>query len=371
MHINATTSDLNYALNIATRAIAIRPVKNVYKGVLIETTDNGVLMTTTDGEMSIKTHVNATVLEEGSVVMPAKLFSEIIKKQESGFLDIQVKENLRTVIKNNQSKTNLLALEGEDFPDVMDLHTEHVITMPCSALKNAISKVAFSISLDESRKILTGILLDVRPEEVRLVTIDGFRLAMQRIITHNELTQEKVKLVIPGNIMSEISKILPDDDEIPVHIKYTKTHVEVLFQNVQLLSTLLIGEFIDYERIIPNSFVTEITLDCHQFADAVDRCALMSREAKENLVNFHVQQDVFTITAASEQGDIKEIIEVNGDFEEIKLTFNTRFMMDIIRNVEGEKTMMCINTNVSPVVFRPLGNDKFLYLILPVRTFQS
>ena len=186
MHFRVQTDEINYSLGMVTRAIAARPIKQVYDGVLIETTDDALVLTCTDGEISIKAKVNAIVEEDGCALLPAKLFAEMMRKQPAGEVDVRIDDRMRALIRSRGSNTSMACMAAEDFPDIRDVMGENVVNLPCKRLRDAISRVLFAVSTDESRKILTGILMEVHPSETLMVGLDGFRLALQRIEAENQ-----------------------------------------------------------------------------------------------------------------------------------------------------------------------------------------
>lgn len=373
MHFRVQTDEINYSLGMVTRAIAARPIKPAYDGVLIETTDDALVLTCTDGEISIKARVNAIVEEDGCALLPAKLFYEMMRKQPAGEVDVKIDERMRALIRSRGSNTSMACMAAEDFPDLRDVMGENVVNLPCNRLRDAISKVLFAVSTDESRKILTGILMEVHPEETLMVGLDGFRLALQRIKAENQLpasaTKGQISAVVTGRILGEFSKMLPDSDEM-AQIIFNSSHIMYSFGSVRVYATLLTGEFIDYRRILPTTWTTEVMVMRSQFSDSIERCSLMAREGKNNLIYLHMQQScVMELTANAERGDVHEEIEIGFEGNELNIAFNSRYLTDIIHNIDGERICMCFNSSVSPCMIKPIEGDDYTFLVLPVRIF--
>lgn len=373
MQFKAATDEINYGLNMVTRAIAARPARQVYEGVMIETPGTGIRLTCTDGEMTIKTAVNAIIAKDGVSVMPAKLMSELIRRLSDGEVDIKIDQNARAAIRSRGSSTNMVGMTAEDFPDIHDVVPGNVVVLPASKLRDAISKIMFAVSTDETRKILTGVLIETTATETRLVGLDGFRLAMQRIQAENTLPEgtDLIKCVVPGRVLNELSKILPDDESIPCTLTYSKSHIMAEFGSVKLYTTLLTGEFIDYKRILPTEWQTEIILGRRMFSDAIERCGLMAREGKNNLIYLDITDSKMLMTSAAERGDVQEELDIGFSGTPLRIAFNSRFLTDVIRNIDSDEIRMCFNSSVSPCVIRPAEGDKYTFLVLPVRTFNS
>ena len=374
MHFRVQTDEMNYGLGMVTRAISARPVKPVYDGVLIESNGDGLVLTCTDGEISIKATVSALVEEDGCALLPAKLFAEMMRKQPVGEVDIKVDERMRAVIKSRGSNTSMACMSAEDYPDIRDISGEYRAALPCNKFRDAVSKVQFAVSSDESRKILTGILMEVYEKETLLVGLDGFRLALQRIQAENALAagaqKDHLHAVTPGKILNEVSKMLPDSED-PAEITFNSSHIMYSFGGVKVYATLLTGEFIDYQKILPATWSTEVLVTRDLFSDAIERCSLMAREGKNNLIYLHLMPEGrMEMTANAERGDVHEELDIGFQGNELSIAFNSRYLTDIIHNIDGEQLRMCFNSNVSPCMILPVEGSEFTFLVLPVRIFN-
>ena len=366
-----STNEMNRGLSQVTHAIAVRPVKTIYNGVLINAKDNALVMTATDGEMTIRCSVDADVKTEGETVFPAKLLSELIRRQNVGDVSFVVEDGNTAKISCAGSKTNMVGMNADEFPEIRDLSNAQEIHLPANKLRNAISRVMFAVSTDESRKTLTGILMEFYPHETRLVSIDGFRMALINIEAENEIPSGKefTSVIISGRIMNELSKILPDD-ETEVTLSFNQSHVIVSFGTVRLYTTLLIGEFIDYKHILPSSAQTEIELEKTPLYDALERCSLMAREGKSNLITMEISETGLHMSSRAERGDVREDMAVMFHGQPLKISFNSQYVMDVIKNVDTDEIRMCFQTNVSPCIVRPKEGNQFIFLVLPIRTFD-
>ena len=373
MHVRVQTDEMNYGLGMVVRAIAPRPVKQAYDGVMIETDEAGLILTCTDGEISIKARVNAIIDEEGCALLPARLFAEMMRKQPAGEVDVRVDAQMRAAIRSRGSNTSMACMAAEDFPDIRDITAENHVSLPCRRLRDAIGRVQFAVSTDESRKILTGILMEVYPQQTLLVGLDGFRLALQRIAAENALPptggKAMLHIVVPGKVLGEVSKMLPDSDD-NVEIVFNSSHAMYQFGNVKVYATLLTGEFIDYQKILPATWTTEVVVMRSMFSDAIDRCSLMAREGKNNMIYLKMlPEGRMELTANADRGDVHEELEIGIEGNELSIAFNARYLTDIIHNIDGERICMCFNSNVSPCMIKPVEGNEYTFLVLPVRIF--
>lgn len=371
MQFLMNAQDLLEGLSTVTRALAARPAKQVLEGVLMDATDEGIVLTCSDGSLSIQSIITAEVKETGRAVLPGRLFTELARKLPGGEVNIKVGENHAASIRCMSSKSNLSGMNPMEYPEMAEVAEGTVVCIPQNKLKEMISRVVFAIATDESRQILTGCLLEVTRDEARLVALDGFRLAMQTIKQSFDLPEgtEMLKAVIPGRVLNELSKILADD-EADCELLFDKNRMQATFGNTVLSTVLLAGDYIDYRKILPPSFKTRARADRTSVQNAIDRASLMAREGKNNLIRLSFTEGNLAISSNAELGDVLEEMDAQLDGDPIEIAFNAKYITDVIRNINDNELFMQFNSNVSPCVVTPIEGEGFLYLILPVRVFQ-
>ncbi len=371
MKFECSAQELLIGLVNATRALSTRPAMQILEGVLLKTGEDEVFLTCSDGSVSIRTRVKATVIEAGSVVLPGKLLTEIIRKLPEGVVSLQMNEKMVVTIKCCQSRSTISGMSSADFPEMKNLIDTHAIHLPQKRLRDMISKVVFAIAVQESRQALTGCLMEITKDELRLVGLDGFRLALQRM--HDQFVmpegKDTVTAIVPGHVMNEMSRIMSDEEEM-VTFHLDATHLMAIMGDTTLVTTLLAGEYINYRQILPVSWLTRVTVKKKELQDAIERASLMAREGKNNLIRMNATNDRLKITSMSELGDVLEELDIHLEGEEIDIAFNARYISDVIKNVEDECCTLSMNTNVSPCVICPVEGDDFLYLVLPVRVYN-
>lgn len=359
------------ALNIVTRALAARPPKEVLEGVLVEATDRGIQLTCSDGSLTIQSRIQGEIEEKGRALLPGRLFADLARKLPDGDMQVKLMDNHSAVITCQRSRSSLSGMDPMEYPRMSAMEEGSELRIPNRVLREMINRVAFAVATDETRQILTGILLEVASDEARLVALDGFRLAMQKTFMPFDMPEGEslIKAVIPGKVMTELSRILPDDDEF-CHLQLSKGRMEASFGDTTLSTVLLAGEYIDYRRILPASFKTVCRVSRTELEHGIDLASLMAREGKNNLVKMDFREDSVTLRSNAESGDIHAEMSVELQGDPLEIAFNAKYLTDVIRNVSDEKLLMKFNTNVSPCVVVPPEGDSYLYLILPVRVFQ-
>ena len=366
MIFTMNAQDLLEGLNTVTRALAPRAAKQIMEGVLINAEDNRVTMTCSDGQLTIEYTNAANVKESGVAVLPGRIFNEMIRKMPQGDVKISISDDRTAVIRCMKNRSALATMNAAEYPEVVFKAKGTLIKIPQNKLKDMISHVLFAISTDESRAILTGSLLEVSKTEARLISLDGFRLAMQKLFQPFEIDQELVKVIIPGKVLGELAKVLQDDESF-CHITVDKGRIQCVFGNVRLSASLMNGEYIDYRRIIPTDFKTEVRVNRDAVQDALERASLMAREGKNNLIKMSIHDGIMRITSNAEMGNVEEEIEADLLGNDVNIAFNSRYIMDVIRNVEDGELCMKFNSSVAPCVILPQSGEDYLYLILPVR----
>lgn len=371
MQFSMNAQDLLEGLNTVTRALSARPAKQILEGVLIEAEDDRVTLTCSDGSLNIESINAADVRENGRVVLPGRLFNELIRKLPGGVVTITVNDDRTANVKCMKSRTNMACMNAMEYPEIQEMDKGIEVKIPQKKLKDMISHVVFSIATDENRQILTGCLMEVSRNEARLVALDGFRLAIQKVFQPFELPEgmESLRAIIPGKVMNELSRILMEDESFCKMI-FNGNRMQVSFGNIRFSAVLLSGEYIDYKRILPEAFKTEAKANKAGVQDAIERASLMAREGKNNLIKISIRKDSLVVSSNAEMGDIVEEMDACLNGEEVDIAFNAKYIMDVIRNISDDELNMKFNSNVSPCVFLPKEGEDFLYLILPVRTFQ-
>ena len=252
------------------------------------------MLTCTDGALTIRAAVKAEVEEEGDILLPGKLLTEIVRKLPEGVVSLAVNEKNITVIKCQQSRSTLAGMPAEDFPLMRDIINTHALHVPQKRLKDMISRVIFAIAQHESRQTLTGSLMEVTRGEIRLVGLDGFRLALQTMKGNFMLPdgKEMLKAIIPGHVMNEMSRIMGDDENAMVTFHMDQGHLMAIIGDTTVLTTLLAGEYINYRQILPTEWKTRVTVKCKEFGEAIERASLIAREGKNNLIKIKAENDM-------------------------------------------------------------------------------
>ena len=365
MKFRCNSQDLLSSLQIATRALSVRSPQPILEGILIETCDQGLQLTASDGTFTIVTRLNAEVDVEGAAVMPGRLFSEVVRKLPDGEVSAQLSPAFVMTVKCKGSRTNIAGQNAEAYPRVEVAEDTNAVVLPQSLIKDMIQRTSFAVPDEDPRPVLLGGFFNMQNGQIDMVGLDGFRMAMRTARVSD--VENKTKAIIPLKSLEEIAKLMSDDEEAMVTLHFSQNQMTVDLGKTILFTNLIDGEYIDYRRVLPKSSSTEVTVSRDDFSRCVDRASLMAREGKNNLIKFTVEGDKLYITSNSEVGDVFEELDIAGNGNDIVIAFNVKYLMEIIRVISGDEIVLKFGTPVSPCVIAPANGDDFTYLVLPVR----
>lgn len=367
MKIIFSQNKLLNSINIVQRAISNRTTLSILQGILIKTERDVVKIVANDLQLGIETYIDAEVIEQGSVVVPSKIFSDIIRKLPQGNIEITVDERNKIEIKSFNSLINLQGLDAREFPELEIIEEQNPIEIEEGIFKDMIQRSIFSVSLDETRPIYTGALFEQEDDSLTLVCLDGYRLAVRKVeIDENP---QKIKVVIPGNTLEEVSKIVGNSDK-KMSIIIGEKHVLFDLGYTRIISRILEGDFLNYRQIVPEEYSIRVKVDTGLLKSSIERASLIAREGENHLIKFKIREDKMVITSNSEIGNIFEEVPILLEGNELDIAFNGRYFLDILRAIEDDEICLDFTTNINPCVIRPLTEDReYTYLLLPVRVF--
>ncbi len=367
MRIICNKSELQKNVNIAAKAVALKSPVYILEGIRIEAKNNLVTLYGSDGTLSIKCINNANIIEEGDVVLPARLFCELLAKFEECDLSIYT-EGSNVVLECGHSKTTLCYMSAEQYPAFPLFDAVDGITLYSKQLVSMIDQTAFATSASEEKPILTGLLMELGGISFKMVALDGYRLAIRKETLMSE--QEEKEVVVPSKSMREVARIIPED-ETTIKIYIRENMVSIVCDNVEIVTRVLQGDYVKYKNILPNEFMTRAIVSRQSLYSSLERASIMARQSKTNLVNLEIDGGNMTITSDSEVGKAREEVDIKLTGKNLSIAFNARYLLDVLKEVVDEEIVLDFNTNISPCVIHPVSGEGYLYLVLPVKTSHS
>ena len=363
MKLVFTKSNLNKAVGIVMKAVPTRTTMNILECILIDATTNEIKFTGNDMELGIETIVEGEIIEKGKVAIDAKLFSEIVRKLPDNDITLSTDSNNNALITCEKSKFNIAGKSGDDFSYLPAIIKDKMITLSQFQLKEVINQTIFSIAINDNNKMMTGELFEISEGTLKVVGLDGHRIAIRNI--NLEGRADDVRVVIPGKTLQEISKILNADAESLVNIYFTNNHVLFEFDQTHVVSRLIEGDYFKINQMLSNDYETKVSINKKEFLDSIDRANLLIREGDKKPIIINIQNGLLQVNVNSAIGALNEDIDIDKEGKDIMIGFNPKFLMDALRVIDDENVTMYLVNHKSPCFIRD-KEEKYIYLILPV-----
>jgi DNA polymerase-3 subunit beta len=369
MRFTCEKDNLNYALNIVSKGVSSRTTLPILKGIMLRSVqgENKISLFSSDLDISIETSAPAFVEESGEIVVSAKLFSDIVREMPSGPILFEIRDGNTAYLSGKNSEFDIQGIPSDEFPKTDASVEGSTFSLEKRMFKEMIRKTAFAASLEEARGIITGVLCEIGKEDISLVALDGFRMA----ITREKITNDEEKnIIVSSRIINEIGKILSEtEDEGLENIEITagENKAKISIGETTAVIRLMEGEFIKYKDILPKESKITVKVSRNDLAESVKRASIIVREGKNAFIRFKVEGNELVVSSRADEGRNKDIIPVEKEGEDIEIGFNGRFVNDVLRVISDEKIVMEFSTSISPCIIRPEEGDRYEYLILPVR----
>lgn len=364
MHFVCSKKELSDAVSIVSRAVSSKSSLPALEGILIKANTTGISLFAYDLELGMYTDVSANVSEPGDIILNAKIFYDMVRRLPADKVDIKADEKLMVTIVSGASEFTLLGIPASEFPELPSLTDGSQLHLPENMLSSMIKQTLFAVSSDESKPIHTGSLFEVTPDYIRMVSVDGFRLAIR---TEKIIGLPDSKFVVPGKTLSELYKMLSGEDDNEVTVSIGKKHVLFEIKGYSLISRLLDGEFLDYNNVLGNQSISEVQVNVRDFADSVDRASLLISDRLKSPIRCIFEDSRIRVRCTTSIGRVYDEIPAKLTGESFEMGFNNRYLMDALKAAECDEVRIVLNGPLSPMKIYPLQGDSFIFLVLPVR----
>ncbi len=355
--------DLSDAVLKVSKALSVKAANPVLEGIKITAKGDILTLLATDMELTIEKKIKADVLMEGETVVVGKYFVDFAKKLEKEQVELCRLYDGQLQIKYSDSESELQVYPVENFPKIDKDEESQSFEISQADFKNIVERTAFACSTDDSRPILKGCLFEIVDGMLTAVALDGFRMA----VVKKEVTATgNLKAVIPARTLQEITRLL-DKDENTLKIYLQKNTLFVEVENTRLISRLIEGEFVKYNHILPTSFSNTVTVNRQALLSSIDRASIVARNDRYNVIKFDIKEDIMNISAKSEVGNGNENVNVNLNGKDIVIAFNGKYLMEYLKIINEDFINLNLNTPIDPCIITSVGNEGFLYLVLPVK----
>lgn len=352
------------SVSVVQRVVSAKSTIPALEGILLTASESSLTITSYDLEIGMTTTLPATVTEPGSIVLNAKLFSDILRKLPGDSVNIVCDEKLLTTVTSGVSEFTILGIPSEEFPEIPTLTECETFEVPQGLLASMIRQTLFCISADDSKPVHTGSLFELSENQIRIVSVDGFRLAIRTEQIKNSL---ETSFVVPGKTLSEVLKMLGDDSEDNITMLIGKRHIMFEINGYTVISRLLEGEFLDYKNVIDKAHTTEIKINVRSFTDSIERASLLISDRLKSPVKCVFEKDIIKVTCSTPSGKVYDEIAAALDGSPLEMGFNNRYLLDALRACECDEVKVLLNGALAPMKIYPSEGENFIFLVLPVR----
>lgn len=366
MNFSCEKALLNAAINTAGRAVSAKSSIPALEGILLEAAAGKITLTGYNLETGIRTTLEASVKEEGSLVVSARLFGDIVRNLPDDMVSIST-EGVTINITCGMSDFHILGTDPREFPELPSVDDGNALFVAQGKLKSMISQTIFAVSDNESRPIHTGSLFEVEANMLTMVAVDGYRLALRKEGLDHTVGANGFSFVVPGAALKEVERICGDTDEL-VEVTQGKRHILFQMGSTLLISRRLEGEFLNYKQTIPRENPIQVVAETRALQTSVERVSLIISDKLKSPLRCTFGDDLLEITTKTAIGDAFDSCKITGEGKGLEIGFNHRYLMDAIKAAPADELRLELNTATSPCLLLPAqGEETFLYMVLPVR----
>ena len=354
---------LAHKIGIAQKAINGKATLELLKGLLLTAKHDQLKLTGYDLEIGIETYAQSEVIEEVEIVVNARLFGDIIRKSPDSFVEIETDNDNNIYINCVNSRFKIKGESAKEYPKLPEVKEEDLYSIPQDLLKNMIKQTVFATSQDQTKPILMGELLEIVDGNISLVAIDGYRLAVRSCSIDNAMNNAKV--IIPGKTLTDVNSLLSSEED--VRLGFDDKNAIFIIEDTKIITRLLEGEFIDYQKLLPREHNSKIKLKTRDLLNSIERASLLSQAEKNNLIKLTIRDNSMAITSNTDKGNVYEEVSLDLEGEYLDIAFNSRYFLEGLKNIDSEEIFIEFTTNVNPCIIKPADEVKYTYLLLPVR----
>ncbi len=362
MKLSINQSELLNALSIVQKGISTRSTLPVLAGVYLEAHADEVCFQTTDLELSIQFTTTALIEEEGAAVLPGKLIVDIVKNLPDAAVHIEATDT-DAVISCDSSSFSIKCLNPADFPGFPQVKPEQQITVPFEDFATMARKVCRVVSKDESRAILTGVLIAVEDQTLKMVATDSYRLALTEKPLPNAV--DDFSAVLAGGFVADLAG-LPRTGGV-ISLALAENQVIVSYAGTVFVNRRIEGKYPNYKQLIPPSYETRCLVDRTAFAAAVKRASLLEHSGSHVRISINAASQTIQLTTSQDVGSTQEIVKAQVEGADVEIGFNSYYVNEGLSVMESPEVALEIQSALKPGIMKGSADENYLYLVMPVR----
>ncbi|RMX25636.1 DNA polymerase III subunit beta [Limosilactobacillus reuteri] len=367
-------------LNNVLRAISSKTTIPILTGLKMVVNEDNIVLTGSNSDITIESVISAndanndlTIEDTGAIVLPARFFSDIVKKLPDKKVTIEVTSGFQADITSGSAKFQINGQDAENFPHLPEIETNKSVTLPNDILKEVIHQTVIAVSKQESRPILAGVHMTLKDGVLTAVATDSHRLAQRKVVLENIDNGIDFDVIIPGKSMEELSGMISDVHE-DVQMQVTENQVLFIFGNTHFYSRLLEGNYPETSQLIPQTADTTVELEAGTFLSSIERASLLSHESRNDVVKLSLKPSENLVRISGDSPDIgtveEEVVTSALDGNDLEISFNPNYMKDALRSFGQATIKISFTSPLRPFTLVPTEDqENFVHLITPVRTF--
>ncbi len=374
MKVTVLQENLARGLSVVSRAVSPRSTLPVLSNILIASDEGRLRLSATNLELGITCWIPARIDEEGSTTVPARTFSDLVNTLPGNQVNLKLDVKTQNLhVESGSSKNDIKCIDAQEFPPLPTPELEGAIQLNVGDFKEMIRQVAFAASTDESRPVLMGVLMNIEKDKLTMAAADGFRLSVRKAKL-SQPAPKTINVIIPARALNELARAASDPEE-PIYMSLPKNRGQVLFRvkDVEIVSQLIDGTFPDYQQIIPRSYKSRTLVSTASLLKACKQAEIFAREGS-NVARFDIKQSQgemqpseVEISATSEEtGKNETIVEATVDGSGVLIAFNVKFLREVLEVIKTPNVALETSAPNAPGVIRPVGDDDFLHVIMPM-----
>lgn len=364
MKLLCSKKELLSGVTIVSKAVSNKTTLDVLGCILIEAQNGQIKLTGNDTELGIETIVDGKINEEGKIALDAKLFSEIVRKlPDSDAVYINTKSSGETLIQCEKSNFHIMGRSGEDFTALPNIQKKLYITLSSFMLKEIIRQTLFSIAENDTNRIMSGELFEVNGNNFRIASLDGHRISI-RNIELNEAS-DKIRVIVPGKALNELSKILSGENDDEVRIYFTEKHVLFEMESTKVVSRLIEGDFFRIDQMLSTDYETKIRVNKKELYNCIDRATLFVKESDKKPIVLRISEQNMELSINSMLGSMKADLDIYKQGKDILIGFNPKFLLDALKVIEDDEITLYLINSKAPCFIKD-DKENYIYLILPI-----
>ncbi len=363
MRIKCSQSQLLSGINTVSKAVPSKSSMTILECILFTADENGIKLTANDMELGIETFIEGEVEVAGTVAIEAKIISNLIRSYSGEDFVIDSDEDNVVHIECGRSNIDISGRSTEEFVLLPELEKSNPIEISQFSLKELIRQTIFSISDNDTNKIMTGELFEIKGDQFKVVSLDGHRISVRNITLKNSYDDKSV--IVPGKTLLELSKIIPGDVDKDVSIYLCENHVIFEYDSVKVVSRIIEGNYFKIDQMISSDYETKIDVSKKGLLEVISRSTLLVKEGDKKPIVFNVTDESLTLSITSSIGSMKEDVDIDKSGKDIMIGFNPKFLIDALRVIDDETVTLYMVNPKAPCIIKN-DDGSYLYLILPV-----